>query len=204
MEWLLICISEMSELPVSHGIILMLLWFTLLSVTYLAWRSFLLLADSAEHLKNSLIRLFVSSSIRGWCCAGSVGSCCCAPTQGTWWREPAGLSWVVSPFLEIWPAWAFVWSVCVCPVQMQYSQNERIRTALQKQYFLCLQVRLLQGFLNLEASYDNGIERASLRSAWWWRCFCVLLCNAFYAVLNIVSLSFFSYLLGKVVFEWKW
>lgn len=54
----------------------------------------------------------------------------------------------------------------MCPVQMQYSQNERIRTALQKQYFLCLEVRLLQGFLNLEASYDNGIERASLRSAW--------------------------------------
>lgn len=28
-----------------------------------------------------------------------------------------------------------VWSICVCPVQMQYLQNGRIRTALEKQLF---------------------------------------------------------------------
>lgn len=55
-----------------------------------------------------------------------------------------------------------VWSICVCPVQMQYLRNGRIRTALEKQLFpACRSQIAAAGIFNLEAAYDNGVELES-------------------------------------------
>lgn len=157
----------------SHRLVSLLSWFTLPSVTYLARASLLLLAGSTQHLENCLARVFASSAIPGWHNAGTA-SCglllVCPQREGHNERTLQGLGWAGGvPIPGNLASSSFcvgscsrVWGVWVCLVQTQYSQNGRIWTALQNQYFLHLGVWLqLQGFLNLEAFYANGIELES-------------------------------------------